>query len=340
MVTEPFKVAIVDRPVPEPGDGDVLIKVKACGICGSDLHLFRGTHPFRKPPAILGHELAGEISAIGRRVTKFKEGDRVTVRPHAECGVCEFCKAGLENLCVSKTVPGTPEWGGAFAEYFAAPEQAVFRIADGVSYEAGVLAEPLAVAVHTLRRISDAPGAGRNSIAILGAGSIGLMCLVVAREYGYKKIFCTDPAPFNRQVAIEHGAYLAADPVKEDAVKAVTGANGGGVDAVIVAAGARDIVTQASKMAKRRGEVCLVAMITDEIPVYTYGFVYNEQTLTGAMTYQNRDFQEAMDMVNGGVDLSRFVTQRLPLDETRAGLDMLDRKKGDIVKVLIYPEKY
>jgi L-iditol 2-dehydrogenase len=335
-VTEPYKVEICEHPVPEVRDGDILIKVKVCGVCGSDLHLFKGTHPFRQPPAVLGHEVAGEIVAVGKNVTKFKLGDRVTVLPHVECGECEFCREDLQNLCIAKVVPGTPKWCGTFAEYFAAPEQTVFKIADPISYEMGVLAEPLAVAVHTLRRLSEK---GRDSIAILGTGTIGLMTLIVAREFGFKKIYCTDPAPFNREMGLRHGAALAVDPIHEDPVRAITEANGRGVDVTIVAAGAPNIVTQASKMTKRRGEVCLVAMITQEIPVYTYGFVFNEQILSGAMTYQNRDFKEAMDMINGGLDLSLCVTQQLPLHETQAGLDMLDRKQGDIVKILIYPEQ-
>ena len=336
MVTEPYKVEIREQPIPPTGDGEVLIKVKIAGVCGSDLHLFKGTHPFRQPPAVLGHEIAGDIISVGKNVTGFAPGDRVTVLPHVECKKCEFCKADLQNLCTAKTVPGTPKWCGTFAEYFVAPEQTVFKIAPGISYEMGALVEPLAVAVHAMRRI-DEPG--RDAIAILGTGTIGLLCVIVAREMGYKKIYCTDPAPFNREMAIKHGAALAVDPISEDPVKAITEANGRGVDVTLVAAGAPNIIDQASAMTKRRGEVCLVAMITREIPVYTYSFVFNEQRLIGAMTYQNRDFKEAMDMVNSGLDLSLCVTQQLPFNETQKGLDMLDQKKGDIVKILIYPEK-
>ncbi|MGE4485710.1 MAG: zinc-binding dehydrogenase [Oscillospiraceae bacterium] len=336
MVTEPYKVEIREHPIPRMGDGEVLIKVKIAGVCGSDLHLFKGTHPFRQPPAVLGHELAGDIISVGKNVTRFAPGDRVTVLPHVECNACEFCKEDLQNLCTSKIVPGTPKWCGTFAEYFVAPEQTVFKIADGISYEMGALVEPLAVAVHAMRRIDEPK---RDSIAILGTGTIGLLCLIVAREMGYKKIYCTDPAPFNREMAIKHGAALAVDPISEDPVKVITEANGRGVDVTLVAAGAPNIIDQASSMTKRRGEVCLVAMITREIPVYTYGFVFNEQRLIGAMTYQNRDFKEAMDMVNGGLDLSLCVTQQLPFSETQKGLDMLDQKKGDIVKIMVYPEK-
>lgn len=336
MVTEAYKAEIKEIEKPVCGDDGVLIKTKICGICGSDLHLFKGTHPFRKPPAVLGHEIAGEVVEIGKNVTKFAVGDRVTVLPHIECGECEFCKEDLQNLCTSKIVPGTPKWCGTFAEYFYAPEQTVFKIADGISYEMGALVEPLAVAVHAIRRIDESL---RDSIAILGTGTIGLLSLIVARELGFKKIYCTDTAPFNRKMALEHGAVLAVDPINEDPVKAITEANGGGVDVTLVAAGAPNIIDQASAMTKRRGEVCLVAMITKNIPVYTYGFVFNEQKLVGAMTYQNRDFAEAMEMVNNGLDLNKCVTQQLPFAETQQGLDMLDQKKGDIVKILIYPEK-
>jgi len=336
MVTEPYKVEIVEIDAPEIGPKEVLIKTKIAGVCGSDLHLFKGSHPFRKPPAVLGHEIAGEICKIGAQVTKFKVGDRVTVLPQVECGECEFCRIGKQNLCTNKVVPGTPKWCGTFAEYFSAPEQVVFKINDNISLEMGALVEPLAVAVHVINQITEPK---KDSIAILGTGTIGLLCSIVAREKGYKRIYCTDTVPFNRKMAENYGAALTADPVKEDAVAKIKEHNGGGVDVCIIAAGAPNIVDQAEQVTKRLGQVVLVAMITKPIPVYTYGFVFNEQKLAGAMTYETKDFVEAMKMVNNGLDLSACVTQQLPFDQTQHGLDMLDKKTADIVKIMVYPEK-
>ncbi|MQL52063.1 alcohol dehydrogenase catalytic domain-containing protein [Desulfofundulus thermobenzoicus] len=335
VVTEPYKVKIEEMEKPVIGPEDVLIRVMSAGICGSDLHLFKGTHAFRNPPAVLGHEVAGEVVETGSNVTRFRVGDRVTVEPQLGCGQCEFCAAGLVNLCTGKVVPGTPKWCGTFAEYFAAREEITYKLAEGVSYELGTLAEPLAVAVHAIRRLDLSE---KNSIAILGSGTIGLLCLVVSKQYGFKQAICTDTAPYNLEMAIRLGADLAINPLKEDVVKAVRKFTGSrGVDAAVIAAGAPTIIDQASAMTRRRGEIVLVAMITEKVPVYSYSLVFNEQRLSGAMTYQSRDFEEAVRLINDGLDLCDLVTHRLPMEETQRGLEMLDRKTENVVKIIVHP---
>lgn len=336
-VVDTEKIEIREIDVPVISDTDVLIKVKTVGVCGSDLHLFKGTHPFRKAPAILGHEIAGDIVKIGKNVTNFKLGDRVTVEPHLGCGECEFCKQKLVNLCTSKRAPGTPGWIGTFVEYFNAPEKSLHKINDNITYEMGTLVEPLAVAVHTIDRITVSE---KDTIAILGSGTIGLLTLVAAREAGYKNIICTDTQEFNLEMALKQGAKLALNPLKEDVVAKVREFTGGrGVDVAIVAAGSKDIVDQASAMVRKRGEVGIVAMITEKIPVYTYNFVFNEQTLFGAMTYESKDFAKANKMINNGLDLNDFVTQKVPLEEAQRGLDILSEKKENVVKVIVEVSK-
>ncbi len=235
LVTDVEKVSIeeIERPVIK--DDEVLIKVKTVGVCGSDLHLFRGTHAFRKPPAILGHEIAGEVVEIGKRVRNLKVGDRVTVEPQYGCGECEFCRKGLINLCTKKIVPGTAKWIGVFVEYFNAPEKTVYKLNDSVSYPMGTMIEPLAVAVRGFRR---ATVKEKDCVVILGSGTIGLLCLVVARQMGYKTIICTDTAQFNLDMALKHGATLAINPLEVDVVEAVKKlTDGKGADLALVAAG-------------------------------------------------------------------------------------------------------
>nr|WP_321457939.1 alcohol dehydrogenase catalytic domain-containing protein [uncultured Cohaesibacter sp.] len=333
LVVDTEKVEIQDVPEPELKDEDVLIKVKVAGVCGSDLHLFKGTHAFRKPPAVLGHEVAGDIVKVGAKVTKFKVGDRVTVLPQVGCGECEFCKQDLVNLCLNKKVPGTPNWIGTFVEYFNAPEETVFKLEDKITYELGSLTEPLAVAVHALARASTK---SRDCVVILGTGTIGMLCVVVAREMGFKKIITTDVAPFNREMSMKLGAAATYNPLSDDVegnVKMLT--DGRGADLTLVCAGAPGILDQASACTRRRGEIGLVAMITKPIPFYCYSVVFNEQTVYGAMTYETCDFVKAAEMVNAGVDLSAFVTQELPLDQTQEALDILNQKKEDVIKVVV-----
>lgn len=333
MVVGTEHVEIQDVPVPVPKDDEVLIKVHTAGVCGSDLHLFKGTHAFRKPPAVLGHEVAGEIVEVGKAVTRFKVGDRVTVEPHLGCGECESCKQGLVNICLNKKAPGTPGWIGTFVEYFNAPEKTVYKLEDRISYETGTLTEPLAVAVHALERASVK---GRDCIVILGVGTIGMLAQVVAREMGFKTIITTDTAPFNRKTSLALGATAALDPISDDVpakVKDLTG--GAGADLALVCAGADGILDQASACVRKRGEIGLVAMITHPIPFYCYGVVFNEQSIYGAMTYETRDFEKAAEMINSGVDFSAFITQELDLDRSQEALDILNQKKEDVLKVIV-----
>lgn len=333
VVTATERVEIQDVQEPAIKDNEVLIKVKTVGVCGSDLHLFQGTHAFRKPPAVLGHEVAGDIVKTGKNVTKFAIGDRVTVEPHLGCGACEFCKQDLVNICLNKSAPGTPGWTGTFVEYFNAPEKTLYKLADTVSYEEGTLIEPLAVAVHALER---ATVKSRDCIVILGVGTIGMLALVVAREMGFKTIICTDTAPFNRDMARKLGAAAALNPVSEDVVAKVKALTGGrGADLALVCAGADGILDQASECVRKRGEIGLVAMITKKIPFYCYGMVFKEQTMYGAMTYETRDFAKAAAMVNGGLDLKGFVTQNLPLEKSQEALDILSQKKENVIKVIV-----
>lgn len=333
LVTDVEKVSIDEVERPQIKDDEVLIKTKTVGVCGSDLHLFRGTHAFRKPPAILGHEIAGDVVDIGKNVRHIKVGDRVTVEPQYGCGECEFCRQGLINLCAKKVVPGTAKWIGVFVQYFNAPEKTVYKLNNSVSYKMGTMIEPLAVAVRALRR---ATVKEKDCIVILGSGTIGLLCLVVAKQMGYKKIVCTDTAKFNLDMAIKHGATIAINPLQNDVVEAVKKlTEGRGADLALIAAGANNIIDQASACVRKRGEIGVIAMITEKVPFYSYQIVFNEQTMYGAMTYATSDFKEAAAMINGGLDLSDFVTQTMDLDHTQEGLDVLSQKKENVVKVMI-----
>ncbi len=324
----------IDKPV--ISDTEVLIKTYTAGVCGSDLHLFLGSHPFRKAPAILGHEIAGEIVEVGASVTNLKVGDRVTVEPQLGCGHCHFCYEGKENLCLNKMVPGTPKWIGTFSEYFPAPASKTYKLADNVSYEVGTLIEPLAVAVHAMHRIDT--GCQGETLVILGSGTIGLLALAVAKAQGYSKIICTDTAAYNREMALKFGASYALNPLEVDVAAFVKEKTGGtGADAALVCAGAPNIIDQASSCTKKCGLVGVVAMITRPIPVYTYGFVFNEQKLIGSMTYAHKYFAEAVELVNNGLDLKDYVTQVFPLSEAQAALACLAEKKENVIKLRVKP---
>jgi len=327
------KTEIRDIAKPEPQKGEVLIKVKTVGVCGSDLHVFMGVHAFRKPPVILGHEISGEVCEVGEGVTKFKVGDRVTVKPAVACGECETCKNGMENLCLNNKAPGTPKWIGTFVEYFPAPEEVVYHIADETDYATATLTEPLAVAVHVMNLPQKKK---KNSIAIIGCGSVGLLTMFLAQKAGYKKIIAIDPADYNREVSLKLGASLTINPITEDTCKTVNVfTDGHGVDLCIVAAGAPSILDQASAITRKGGEVVLVSMITKPQEVNSYAYVNKEQTLYGSNLYDTKDFEEALSITNGGTDMSVFVTQQLPLEDVQHAMELLSEKKENVVKIIL-----
>ena len=332
FVTEPYRVKVLEIEEPKIGPTDVLIQVVTAGVCGSDLHLYRGTHAFRKPPAILGHEVAGHVVEVGSEVKSVQIGDRVTVEPQVGCMNCSFCLKGDTNHCMQKTVPGTEKWLGTFCEYFVAPESVVYKIGHDVSYQMGTMIEPLAVAVHAMDMI-DVPV--KQSILILGAGTIGLLCLKIAQLQGYQQIIVTDTAHYNRAIAEKLGA-VAFDPLSVDVPSKVNELTDGvGVDTAVIAAGAANIMDQASASVKKQGMICILAMITEKIPVYTYSMVFKEQKTTGSMTYSTPHFRKAVQMINDGLDLNDFITHEIDIENVQTALSLLSEKKEDVIKVLV-----
>lgn len=179
ILSNVYKINVIEIEKPKIKENEVLIRVKSSGICGSDLHAYRGHHPFRKPPVILGHEVSGVVEELGKAVDNIKVGDRVTVEPQLGCGECVYCLEGKYNLCINRRAPGIGSWMGSFSEYFVPPYKVVYKLPDTVNYDRGALIEPLAVGVHAVRNANIQLG---DTIAILGAGTIGLMNLVVSKK--------------------------------------------------------------------------------------------------------------------------------------------------------------
>lgn len=333
FVTGLKKAEILEVEKPAIGKGEVLIQVKTMGICGSDLHLYLGLHAFRKPPVILGHELAGVVCEVGEGVTRVKVGDRVTVNPSVACGTCHACKRGLGNICNTRKAPGTPSWIGSFVEYFPAPEETVYKIDDSVDFARAALTEPLSVATHILSRVSVAEP---KTMAIIGCGTIGLMTLYLAKKRGIERVICSDPAAFNREQALAFGADVAVDPLAEDPVEAAMKlTDGEGVDLCIVAAGAPTILNQASQMTRKGGEIGLVAMITKPLSFDSYSVVFREQRIFGSQIYQTQDFEDAFAIVQQDPEMSRFVTQQLPVEEVQHAMELLSEKKENVIKIIL-----
>jgi threonine dehydrogenase-like Zn-dependent dehydrogenase len=318
--------------VPEPGPGEVLVRVAASGVCGSDLATYRGSHPYKRPPIVLGHELAGVVERSGPGVTRLAPGDRVCSWAFSPCDRCEHCRAGDVHLCPDLRAINHTGWDGSFAEYVLLRENMTFVLPPSVPLSAGALVEPLSVALHAVRR---AP-AGAERIAILGAGGVGLCCLVAARRLGVRRIACTDLGDGKRALAERLGADAYVDAADGDAGDRLRAALGGPADAAIVAAGQPEAMRDAADAVARGGTIVVVAYFDGAVPVEMNRLVREEKAIVPSALCTAADFAEVIGWLERGeVDVEGLVTHRFPLREAPAVLRMLDGGDVEAGKVLI-----
>lgn len=334
VLTAVEQVAIQEVADPVPGPDELLIRTAYAGVCGSDLHAFRGQHPFRKPPVVLGHEVSGTVVGMGASVTGFAPGDPVTVMPLVACGSCRPCRTGRENICLHKRVPGAGAWLGTFAEYVTAAAAVTYKLAPATPLDLGVLAEPLAVGIHgTYRQGRVQPG---DRVLILGAGPIGLLTALAARAAGAAEIALTDLLEFNlalgRTLA---GAvtYNSGSPAWEEAIGQ---AHPDKFDVAFLCSGAPVTVAQAVSALRRGGRVIVTGMFHRPVPVDLSAVNLNELELVGSVVYDHQDFRRALEWIETGrFDLRPLVTQTLPLAAAQDGLKILADRTEDAVKILL-----
>ena len=335
VLTATRQVEIQELPIPEPGSGEVLIRVRAAGICGAEMHAFIGTHPLRKPPVQMGHEMAGDVVDVGEGVINLAQGDRVSVFPLRHCGSCFNCIEEMYNLCENLMLLGTSQWPGPFAEYITAPENLVFKVPPHVTHQEAAIAEPLCVAIHAVNRIGTVTN---GSVAILGVGTIGLATVVAAREAGAERIFVTDIADFNLEAAKRFGASLTVNTQKEDPVAAILEATcGRGVDAVLIAAGFSSVFNQAIAMVRPQGTVVTIALFDDVVTIdQPNSLVMGEKIITSSWGETPKDFKKAIEIIaSGRVSVEDFITHRLPLEKTKEGLELFEKRQEDCIKIML-----
>lgn len=309
---------------PELNPDTVLIKVKQTGICGSDVHAYLNQHRFRRPPAILGHEVVGTVEAVGKKVTSVNIGDYATVNPQVACGECSSCAAGHENLCRNKIVPGTDAWIGTFVQYFPAAEKTVIKLPETMSPQAGVLIEPIAVAVHAVKRV---PSVKDRRVTVMGAGPIGHLIAVVARHYGAKEITCVDVDPVALEAA-EASNFRTVDPRKEEIKPA---------EIVFLTAGYPQSVNDALKATDPRGKIVVVSMYEGEIPIDIYKAVFHEIDLLGSMTYVHNDFIDAVEIADANPDVTRIVSEPISFDQAANAFAAIIDGRRTALKTTINP---
>lgn len=320
-----------------PGPGEVVLVVTGCGVCGSDLHSFFNRWP--QPPVTPGHEIAGTVEAVGAGVTGLQPGDAATLEPFVSCGECRYCRAGQYNVCPHHQYISWHRHGG-FADRVLAPARCVLPLPAGPARQFGFLVEPLAVAVHGLRR---APLRGGDRVAVLGAGTIGLLAAAAARALGAGQVILTAKHPHQAEMAERLGlreVIRLGEGRPEEAICALT--DGEGVDLVLESVGASQTIDLAVKAARRGGAIALVGMYVMPPRTPLADVIGKELRLCGSNCYGiiggRSDFSLAIDLLaSGKVDAAALVTHRFPLAEIQTAFETAADKGTGAVKVVVGP---
>jgi L-iditol 2-dehydrogenase len=329
VLDRPGHVVIEDRAVPLPRPDEVLVRVRAVGICGSDVHYFAHGRIGRyvvDQPLVLGHEAGGEIVDVGSGVSTARIGQRVAVEPGIPCRRCQYCKGGRYNLCPSVTFLATPPVDGAFAEYLAVPADFAHQVPDELSFSAAALVEPTAVGVHAARLGAVGPG---STTLISGAGPVGLLLAQVLRAFGVSRVHIVDPEPGRRQMAEQLGAHaLAPDDL----------AAGGEFDTVFDASGSPPAMAASVRFARRGGRVVWIGLPPqDEVPMPATVLIDKELELRGVFRYAN-DYPLAVDLVaSGRVETLALVSHTYPLAAAAEALSVAGSRADGVLKVAIEP---
>lgn len=339
VLKEYLKFSYEEAPMPKFGSADVLVAVKACGICGSDVHGMDGSTGRRRPPIIMGHEASGVIAEVGSGVTGWKQGDRVTFDSTVFCGTCKFCRRGDINLCENRRVLGVScedyRQHGAFAEYVAVPQHILYHVPEGLSFENAAMVEPVSIAFHAVRRVRPVLD---DTAVVVGAGMIGLFVIQALRLAGCGKIIAVDVIPEKLKMARDLGATHTVDSGKEDAVARIQSLTGGfGADLAVEAVGVAQTVDLAVRCVRKGGSVTLVGNVSPRVELPLQVVVTRELTLYGSCA-SSGEYPACLDMlVHGSVNAAPILSATAPLAEGASWFDRLYRKEPGLLKVVLKP---
>jgi 2-desacetyl-2-hydroxyethyl bacteriochlorophyllide A dehydrogenase len=326
-------VSLVSSEVPRPGPGEALVRTVLAGICGSDTHALAGLHPFIDLPYFPGHEVAGSVEAVGAGVTAVAPGERVVLEPFLPCWECKQCRAGRQNVCERLRFFGCAHDQGAMAEFFTVDVRRLHVVPAALSWTQAAMVEPLGTPVHA---IGLAGGVSGRAVAILGAGTIGLLTLQVARAYGAAKVVVTARSARSRERAMQFGASAAIDAGAPDAAARVRSALGESADVVFDCVAVQSTMDQALAMAANAGTVVVIGVPPGPVTIPLPAIQDAQLRIQGSATYLPADFAESMRLLAAGeVVVDDIVTAVRPL--TEAALGFADAASGDHIKVLLRP---
>lgn len=323
--------------MPVPKDNEVIVKVEYVGICGSDVHYLehgRIGDYIVDGDFILGHECAGTVVELGKKVKKLKVGDRVALEPGITCGQCEFCKSGKYNLCPDVEFLATPPYNGSLMNYLAFPENMAFKLPDNVSTKEGALVEPLAVGMHAVAQGGVKLG---DSVVILGSGCIGLVTLLAAKAYGATKVYVVDVIEKRLEYAKQMGATETFNAKDVDVLKKIEELTGGrGIDVVIETAGSAVTIKQTPHLVRRGGTIVLVGLAPQDIIEYNFmQIMWKEAQIKSVFRYRNI-YPAAIEAISSGaIDVKGIVTHEFEFNESSKAFDFVTGHKNEVVKAVI-----
>ena len=315
---------------------EVLIKVAACGVCGTDVHIYHGSKGSAEvhPPVVLGHEFSGIIVQTGTAVDRFSPGDHVTVDPNIYCGECSFCRRGQKQLCQNLQAIGVTRNGG-FAEYCYAPQQQCFLLSDSVPLRHGAMAEPLACCLHGIDRAEIRPG---DTVCVIGGGAIGLMMVQLARMSGASRIVLSEPVSYRREIGLQLGADHAVDPTAVPLPQQLQQLLGtAGADIVIECVGNTIATAQAMAAAKPGATILLFSVPkTGTVHPLSLDDVYQKELRIVGSKINPDTHQRAVDLINSGrLQFAPLITHSYPVEQTEAAI--LRQMADDSIKVVVEP---
>lgn len=323
-------------PTPQPGAGEVQIRIKACSVCGSDVHGFDGSTGRRQPPVIMGHEASGVISAVGEGVKDYRVGDRVTFDSTVYCGKCEMCREGKVNLCSSRQVLGVScgdyNRAGAFAEYLTVPEYILYRLPDNVTYVQAAMIEPLSIAYHAATRTPIAAG---DTVVVIGVGTIGLLTMQVVKSFG-ARVIAVDIDDKRLELAKQNGASDVVNSTEPDALaqlRALT-RRGEGVDVAIDAVGIDASVNLCIRAVRLDGRVVLIGNLAQDIHFPLQYVVTRQISLFGSCASAGEYPQCLALIANGDVEVDSMISKKVPLAEGDLWMNKIYRREDGLAKLV------
>lgn len=333
VMVAPGKIEFREVARPAPGEGEVLIQVKRIGVCGSDIHVYHGKHPYTSYPVVQGHEVSGVIAEVGPGVEGLAVGDRVTFLPQVTCGTCYQCTHGMYHLCESLKVMGF-QTGGAAQEYFPVAADKVLRIPESVSLDEAAMIEPLAVAVHAVGRTGGVQG---KRVVVLGAGTIGNLVGQVAKASGAEAVLITDINGYKLDKARACGMDVVVNTHEEALGAAIRRAFGpDGADLILECVGVSETINQAIDNA-RKGSTVVMVGVAGAVTVTNFGYIQDhELNVRGTLMYQKPDFERAIALVAAQkVHLTDLITHRFDFRHYLDAYHTIESSGGHYVKVMI-----